>query len=123
MFIAVTMETSQATRGIIAAVHVEGYSAIDIGSQLRIHGNTTALIVRRHADTGATDDMPRVGRPHSINADEDLISCVLGDNTACNIILIDVDNNMWTITGYGICFFFLCLISRGIGQGQQTGSK
>ena len=68
------METSQAKRLAILALHAEGHSISAIAFRLGIHRNTAARWIRRQAETGCIDDMPRAGGPRCTTAVEDQVS-------------------------------------------------
>lgn len=65
------METSQATRGSIIALHDEGLSNREIARRYGISHHTVARWIRRHADTGTTIDKQRSGRPRCKTANQD----------------------------------------------------
>ena len=54
-----TMETTQITRQRIITLYNEGYSKFQISRDIGVSYNTVALWIRRHDETGNTDNQHR----------------------------------------------------------------
>ena len=71
---AVSMETTQATRQLMVLLHDEGYSVCDIARRCGVHRNTVHRWLRRHAQSGATNNLPRPGRTRCTTPDQDQVN-------------------------------------------------
>lgn len=71
---AVGMETSQATRQIIVTLYREGYSVCAIARRCGVHRNTVHRWLRRQEQSGATNNLPRPGRPRCTTPNQDQVN-------------------------------------------------
>ena len=67
------MESTDATRGAITALHREGISISEIARRTRVSRPTVYRWIRRYEETGRLDDMQRSGRPRCTTNEEDLV--------------------------------------------------